>query len=349
VRDCDVVVVGAGVMGSATAWWLGRWGVDVVLVEQFEPGHTRGSSHGSTRIFRLAYPDPMYVDMARRALALWRELEDESGAELLASTGGIDFGDRDSVRLIVDALVETGVPHEIIDAAGATRRWPGFAFDGPVLHQPDAGRLAADTVVRVLQELAAAEGAEVRFGEPVLALEVRDGAGILVTSGAEQYRAKSAVVTAGAWVGGLLAGLVDLPALRVTREQVFHFRSRVEVPWPSYIHHGPPFVYGLEAPGGEGVKVAEHQTGGVTTPESRTFDIDEAGRSRVVGYVESRMPGLEPVPISATTCLYTTTPDTSFVVERRGPVVVGSACSGHGFKFAPLVGRLLAELATRTD
>lgn len=346
MRDCDVVVVGAGVMGSATAWWLARRGVDVVLVEQFSPGHERGSSHGSSRIFRLAYPDPAYVDMARHALALWRELEADAGEALVVKTGGIDYGRRRAVEDIADALDHAQVAHEVIGPVEAARQWPGFVFDGPVLHQPDAGCIAADTVVRVLHERARRHGAQTNFCEAVRTLAPEDGSRILVTSDLEQYRAHAVVVTAGAWTTGLLAGLVELPGLCVTREQVFHFPSRVEhASWPAFIRHGATPVYGLQAPGQEGVKVAEHHAGAVTTADTRSFDVDEAGRDRVVRHVTVSMPGLEPMPGSATTCLYTTTPDESFVVERHGPIVVGSACSGHGFKFAPLIGRHLAELA----
>jgi len=347
MRDCDVIVVGAGVMGSATAWWLARAGLDVVLVDQFGPGHEGGSSHGSTRIFRLAYPESSYVEVARRALLLWRELEAETGSELLVTTGGIDYGEPSSVQPIVDALARTNVPHELVGPADAALRWPGFAFDGPVLHHPDAGRIAADTTLRVFHEGAGSFGAELRFTEPVRELVAKDENEVLVTSDLGQYRATAAVVTAGAWVGGLVGGLVDLPPLQVTREQVFHFPSRIgHGTWPSFIHHGPTYMYGLQAPGHEGVKVAEHQTGASTTADSRSFEIDEAGRARVIRHVATMLPGLDPVPTSATTCLYTNGPKTAFFVERQGPIVVASACSGHGFKFAPLIGRRLAELAT---
>jgi sarcosine oxidase len=344
--DCDVIVVGAGAMGSATAWWLARWGVDVVLLERFEAGHQRGSSHGSTRIFRLAYPEPTYVEMARQALPLWREIEAEAGTELLVTTGGIDYGDPASVQLITDCLVHTAVGHEIVGAHEAAQRWPGFVFDGPVLYQPDAGRLAADAAVGALQVRAQIHGAWMRFEEPVGALVAEAEDRVTVTTDVDQYRAAAVVVTAGAWVGDLVAGLVDLPALTVTREQVFHFPSRIGGgDWPSYIYHGGPFIYGLQAPGDEGVKVAEHHAGAVTTADARSFDIDEVGQERIIRHVRARMPGLEPMPASASTCLYTNTPDESFIVERLGPVVVGSACSGHGFKFVPLIGRRLAELA----
>jgi sarcosine oxidase len=334
-------------MGSATAWWLARWGIDVVLVEQFEAGHQRGSSHGSTRIFRLAYPEATFVDMARRALPMWREIEDDVGVELLATTGGIDYGDRTSLRLIVDALTRTRVLHEIVGPLEAAQRWPGFVFDGPVLYQADAGRISADAAVHALQERARIYGAQLHFDEPVRALAPEADNRVMVITEVGQYRATTAVVTAGAWVGGLLPGLIDLAGLTVTREQVFHFPSRIgDVVWPSYIHHGHTFIYGLQGPSGEGVKVAEHHTGAVTTADERSFDIDEAGRRRVIKHVSKWMPGLDPTPTSATTCLYTNTPDESFIIERRGPIVVGAPCSGHGFKFVPLVGRQLAELAS---
>ena len=348
MKDCEVVVVGAGVMGSATAWWLARSGVDTVLLEQFEQGHTRGSSHGSTRIFRLAYPDPAYIEMALQALPLWREVEDATGSQLLLTTGGIDSGHSSSVGEIVEALERTRVPHEIVDAPEAALRWPGFRFDGSVVYQPDAGRISADAAVRALQQHARLRGADVRFDEPVRALTANGDDSVVVSTDADRYRARAVVVTAGAWASGLVDGFVDLPPLTVTREQVFHFQPRdAGTPWPAFIHHGETFVYGLQTPGAEGVKVAEHHTGTATTAEGRSFDVDEAGRERVIEHVRTAMPGLDPAPSSATTCLYTNTPDESFAIERRGPIVVGSACSGHGFKFAPLIGRRLAELATR--
>jgi sarcosine oxidase len=316
VQDCDVVVVGAGAMGSATAWWLARRGLDVVLLEQFDAGHQRGSSHGSTRIFRLAYPEPIYIDMARRALPLWRDVEAEAGTDLLVTTGGIDYGHPSSMRPIVESLRSTSVTHEIVRPPEAARRWPGFVFDGPVLYQPDAGRLLADAAVRALQKLARAHGARLRFDEPVRSLAPRDDKRIRVTTDIEQYQANRAVVTTGAWITELLTGLIDLPPVTVTREQVFHFPSRIgDVVWPSYIHHGRTFVYGLQAPGDEGIKVAEHHTGVGTTANERSFKIDEAGRQRVIRHVTTWMPGLDPVPTSAATCLYTNSPDEAFIIE----------------------------------
>jgi sarcosine oxidase len=312
-------------MGSATAWWLARRGVRVVVHEQFEPLHKRGSSHGGSRIFRLAYPDRHFVDMARTAVGLWRELEEDAGEPLLDTTGSIDHGDPASVQLIAAAL---GDECEWLPGDAAAERWPGIRFEGPVLLQSDGGRCRADATVAALQRRAAELGADFQFESPVDDVTALD--------------ADVVVVTAGAWVGKLLG----LSRTTVTQEQAFHFAPTSDAgEWPSFIHHRDPFIYGLETPG-EGVKVAEHHTGAVVDPDARDFDIDPDGRARVRQYVRDWLPGLVPEPVSEVTCLYTSTPDQSFILERRDNIVIGSACSGHGFKFTPLIGRTLADLAT---
>ena len=330
----DVVVVGAGAHGSATAWWLAKEGRSVVLLEQFEPGHRRGSSHGGSRIFRVAYDDPWYVELAREALVLWWELEMASGATLLDQTGGLDWGDETSVAAVAKALDEAGLDHEMLDPGAARDRWPGFAFATPVLFSPDAGRLRADLTMSVLHNLVP----DVRYGVAVDGVEE----GRVVLEDGHRIECGATVVTAGAWVKDFAP---DLP-LQVTQEQVFHFAPRDGTLWPSFIHHGEPAVYGLETLG-EGVKVAEHHTGTqLDHPDSRDFQVDAFKRERLVDFVRSHIPGLAPTPVTEATCLYTSTPDESFVLERRdGNVVIGSACSGHGFKFTPAIGRRLATMA----
>jgi len=349
MRRCQVVVVGAGAMGSATAWHLARRGVDVVLVEQYEPGHGRGSSHGASRIFRFAYPHPAYVAMAQAALPLWRELEEDAGAVLLEVTGGIDIGDDNDLVPIEDSLLRQGAKVERLHERDVAERWPGLAVgdDEVILHSPDAGRIWADRTVAALQRRARDHGAEVRFGERVQAV----AQGGFVSTDAEEYEADVVVLTAGPWLGPLVesSGLdVELPALTVTREQTFHFAPLDDdIAWPSFIHHRPggPSVYGLETPG-EGLKVAEHHSGPETDAEGRSFAIDEIGRRRLIRYVTERVPGVDPTPVSELTCLYTNTDDETFVLSRHGRVVVGSACSGHGFKFTPLIGQRLAQLCS---
>jgi sarcosine oxidase len=350
MRRCDVLVVGGGAMGSATAWHLARRGADVVVLERFGPNHANGSSHGATRIFRFAYADPDYVAMAQDALPRWRELEDASGELLLETTGGLDIGREGDVAPIEAALETCGAVSERVRAADAADRWPGFALEDAaevVLHQPDAGRIWAERTVRALQEQVGRLGGEVRFDEPVRALSPATGH---AQTDEDEYLAETVVVTAGAWTPSLLGSTEDepWPDLSVTREQTFHFAPLDDdLAWPSFIHYrdGAAAVYGLETPG-EGIKVAEHHTGAEADPDDRSFEIDEIGRQRVIRYVTERLPGLDPRPVSDLTCLYTSTPDSSFVVERRGRLVVGSACSGHGFKFTPLIGERLADLAS---
>jgi sarcosine oxidase len=342
----DAIVVGAGAMGSATAWWLARRGRSVLLLDRFEQGHVRGSSHGGVRIFRFAYPDPDYVRLARAALPLWRELEDEAGVPLVEVVGGVDHGDQASVEAVAAALEAAGAPGTLVPAAEAEERWPGFRFDGPVLWSADGGRCWADAAVRALQDRAAAHGADVRFGEAAESVLASGDEAVVRTAGGE-HRAPVAVVTAGSWVAKLLGATVPLPPTTVSREQPVHFPTADPTAgpgWPSFIHHRDPWTYGCWSPA-EGVKVGLHHTGPLVDPDTRTFDVDGDMLARVVEYVERWLPGLVPEPQFPTTCLYTTTPDEDFVLDRRGPIVVGSPCSGHGFKFTPVVGRILADLA----
>lgn len=351
MRRCDVLVVGGGAIGSATAWQLAKRGVDVVLLERWAPGHHHGSSHGATRIYRLAYADEIYGLMALEAGRMWRELEDDSGATLLERTGGIDIGDETAISELEVTYADLDIAHARVPAEEAADRWPGIAVDGRddiILQTPTAGRLWSERAVAVLHEQAAARGAEVRTGEPALVVSAKTGH---VATEVEEYLAGTIVLTAGAWTPGLLAGTDEaegLPELTVTREQTFHFPPLDDdLAWPSFIHHrgaGLPIVYGLETPG-EGVKVAEDHAGAETDPDDRSFEIDEVGRQRLIRYVTERLPGLDPKPVTELTCLYTSTPDNRFVLERRGRLVIGSACSGHGFKFAPKTGDMLADLA----
>jgi sarcosine oxidase len=352
MRRCDVLVVGGGAIGSATAWQLARRGVDVVLLERWAANHEHGSSHGATRIFRFAYADPAYVGWAQEALPLWRELEEDSGAVLLETTGGVDIGAEADIGPIEAALADAGAATERVDAVDAADRWPGLAVDGAedvILHSPDAGRIWAERTVQALHDGIAAHGGEVRTAEPVVELAPATGH---AATAQEEYLADTIVLTAGAWTPGLLDGLAEgegLPELTVTREQTFHFPPLDDdLDWPSFIHHrgrGHPIVYGLETPG-EGVKVAEDHAGAaLDDPDDRSFEIDQIGRQRLIRYVTERLPGLDPKPVTELTCLYTSTPDGHFVLERRGRLVIGSACSGHGFKFTPHTGRRLADLA----
>lgn len=345
------MVVGAGAMGSSAAWWLARRGRRVVLLEQFAAGHARGSSHGGVRIFRLGYPDPLYVRLALDAIPLWRELEADAGRPLLEVTGAVDHGDPTAVEELAAAFAAVGVEHERLTPAAAAERWPHLRTEGAVLFHPDGGRCLAAATVASLQERAIAHGAEVRFDAGPATVQPA-GDGVVVHAGDEAWRAPVAVLTAGAWLPRVLpAGAARLPSLTVTREHVQHFRPRPgfgdPTSWPSVIHRRPPWAYGVVDPV-DGMKVASHQVGPVVDPDSLPApDPDLA--ADLGRYVAEWLPGLDPEPVHLDRCLYTTTPTDDFVVDRVGPLVIGSPCSGHGFKFTPIVGRLLADLATGDD
>ena len=350
----DVVVVGAGAMGSATAWRLAEAGRHVALLERFGPGHDRGSSHGATRIFRVAYRDARYVRLAERALPLWRELEDRSGQVLLEQVGQLDHGHGAAVDQIEQHLVAAGRRAERMSPAAAGERWPGMRFDEAVVFSPDGGRCWAERTVTAACDVAARLGAEVRFGTPVVRIEPVGGE-VVVHTPDGRWRAPVVVVAAGAWVGRLLGGLVDLPQLVVEAEQPSHFRPRdPAAEWPSFLHHGrgpdgsdDPLsfdAYGLLTPG-EGVKVGGHGTTAPADPDRRD-GIDPARTAELVRYVREWLPGLDPDPVSTTSCLFTSTPDGHFLLDRAGPVVVCSPCSGHGFKFVPAIADEVVSLAS---
>lgn len=344
----DVAVVGAGLMGSATAWELTRRGVSVALVEQFDPGHPHGSSHGTERIVRRAYADPFYVRLTGRAFDAWALTEDDTGAALLRATGGLDSGAaRDPVGL-ARLLAAEGVACELLDVGDAEARWPGMRFDGPVLFHPQAGTVDAAAAVAAWVRRTEERGGQVLARTRVLSVEPTAD-GVLVHTDGPTITADTVVVAAGAWLGEL--GIpVDLPPLRVTQQQVFHFRHRdPDATWPTMVHKAELSVFGMRS-GADGgplpaFKIGEHDRGVPTTASTRDGVVDPACRERIVQHVVERLPGLHPEPVAETTCLYTTTPDEDFVLDRVGPVVIASSCSGHGAKFAPLIGAMAADLA----
>lgn len=321
----DVAVVGAGLNGLATAWALDRAGHDVVVYEQFELGHTRGSSHGRTRIFRLAYPEATWVRYAQEALDGWRELERESGEELLLLNGLLELC-REGAETSQAALEACGAACQVLTKGESEARFGVVPEDGAtVLFQPDAGVVHADRALRAF-----ARGLRIETGRRVESLDELDEPVV--------------VVTAGPWARRLLerAG-IELPVVE-TRETVAFFR--LDGPVPSVVAevvtrgHG---FYSLHDPV-HGLKVGSHMRGTPSDPDEEKGP-DEALVREIADWTRERFPAVDPEPVHAESCFYTTTGDERFVLERHGRIVVGSACSGHGFKFGPATGNRLAALA----
>jgi len=363
-ESVQTVVIGGGAMGSATAWQLARRGRPVTVLERFEPGHTNGASHGASRNFNTAYAEPTYVSLLAEALPLWLELEAETQSRLLSQVGVVNHGANPSFDAVAAALARVGLGAEFLAPEAAAERWPGIRFDGRVLFAPDAGRLNADASVTALQTAAAAAGADMRHGTRVLRLEVLGENRVRVTHESGTIIARRVVVTVGAWTSGLLAGVIPVPRLTVTQEQPAHFALRdgsvaaaegAETEWPGF-NHAPSWsdprygywyspIYGMYTPG-QGIKAGWHGVGPGTDPDARSFLPEPVQLAALARYVHEWLPGADPDALDPVSCTYTTTVDEDFVLDRVGPVIVGAGFSGHGFKFTPAVGRILADLAT---
>lgn len=355
----DVIILGCGAMGSAAAYQLARRGRRVLGLERFAPGHDRGSSHGGSRIIRQAYFEGAeYVPLVLRAYELWREAERALGEPLLTVTGGVNVGPAEcrTVRGSLASAREHGLRYELLDATELRRRWPVMhpAPDDVAVVETEAGFVRPERAVEGYCRLAAAAGAEIRTGERVDAWRALDDGGVEVRAGYSTYTADRLVVTAGAWAPELLADL-GLP-LTVERQVMYWFG----VTDPGYAPDRFPvyvweFADGLQLYGfpdieGRGPKVGIFRGGAPTTADAvdRTVHEEEVARARAA--LAGPLPAMAAAPLTqAKTCLYTTTPDEDFVIDvhpRHPQVVVAAGFSGHGFKFASVVGEVLADLAT---
>lgn len=355
-----IIVVGGGIMGAAAAYALARRGEKALLVDRWAPGHTHGSSHGDGRIIRYTYPEAVYVAMARMAFEGWAVLEAENGDTLIEQTGSWECGPMGSQVLgeLEASLERDGISFEKLDAQASRERFP--YFDLPpgslALYQPAGGVVRASRALDVFWRMASARGAEVRTSVQVVAIEPDDEGVWVRTASGGRWRGRAVILAAGAWSGTLASTLdLDLP-LHVTSEEVSHFRPRPgdDLDWgvggmPTVIdYHDPenPFYVlpQLEVPG---IKIGWHHSGDAVDPEDPGTGDDRILR-RIQEYVGQRFPRLDPEPVHRIRCLYTNTPDYHFVIDHhpRWPrVVIGAGFSGHGFKFAPVIGEILARLA----
>jgi sarcosine oxidase len=356
----DVVVCGLGVMGSAALRELSRRGLRVLGIEQFTPGHDRGSSHGATRIIRLGYFEhPSYVPLLRRAYELWRELEELSGKRFLHITGIAEIGPPDGALIngVLASVSRHALRYELLSASELMRRIPAFQLPPQyqAVIQPDGGFLAAEPSIHAMLALARSAGAEIRTGETIRAIEP-SSAGVRIITDRERLDAGAAVVAVGPWIKAMLPGL-QAP-LRVTRQVMAWFapgdpqQFRPDQ-FPVFLlesRHG--IHYGFPLDGDGLVKVAKHHHRDETVdPETCDRTISIADESLIRAALVDHLPGANGHRTAAASCLYTVAPDGDFVVDTlpgHPHVLIASPCSGHGFKFAPVIGEILADLVTKS-
>jgi sarcosine oxidase len=355
----DVAVIGLGAMGSATALELARRGLDVIGFDRRTPPHTFGSSHGDSRIIREAYfEDPVYVPMVQRAFERWRELERAAGRALLQQTGGLMIGPRDGVLVqgSLRSARQHRLQHEVLSAGEIRARVPVLNPEPDMIGvwEPRAGVLVPEACVQAQLDEARRAGATLHFDEPVQRWQA-DDAGVVVLTAHGTHRAQQLVISAGAWVASLL------PGLRVpfgVERQVLHWFEPVRdaaafAPGRCPIHlwqfDGERFFYGFPDRGA-GVKLAFHHGGDTTAADTVQRDVAAAEVAEVRRAVRRFVPAADGRLLASSVCLYTNTPDEHFWLDRHpahANVIVASPCSGHGFKFAPVIGEIVADLVER--
>jgi sarcosine oxidase len=353
----DVAVCGLGITGSAALHELASRGRRVVGIERFIPGHDRGSSHGESRVIRLGYFEhPSYVPLVKRAHAKWREIGEAAGEQLLHVTGVLEVGRPDStlVRGTLASIKAHALPHEVLAARDLMQRFPAFRVppDFVAVLQPDGGHLAVERSIHALLSLAQGAGAEIRSGETIRAIESRTGA-VRITTDRATIEADAAIVSVGPWLKALFP---DLPAsIRVTRQVMAWFEpldpALVAPPrLPVFLmesRHGIHYGFPLR---GRSIKVAKHHHADqAVDPESCDRSVTGRDEGLIRAALAELLPAANGALVEAKTCLYSMTPDGDFIVDRLPgalQIVIASPCSGHGFKFAPAIGEILADLAT---
>jgi sarcosine oxidase len=362
----DLIVAGLGAVGSAIALHAARAGASVLGFDRYAPPHAYGSTHGDTRIFRVAIGEGgEYVPLARRSQQIWRQIERETGAELLVQCGGLIAGvhSTKSQHGVDDFLNQTvrtarryGIEHEELTAADIKQRYPQFGLtDEDGYFEPTAGFVRPEAAVAAQLELARRHGAGTRFGERLVSF-TSDAAGVTVVTTRGRYRAGKLVMSVGPWIGDF----VPRSVFQTYRQVLYWFG--VDPDWyaayrdaPVFIWefgHGPAdFVYGLPAldGAGGGVKLASESYDIPMSPDGVRPGVTKQEKDAFYGdYVKGRFAGLTDVCLRAVSCLYTVTPDYRFVIDTHpdsAHVIVASPCSGHGFKHSAAVGEAVAQLA----
>ncbi|MEZ4666904.1 MAG: N-methyl-L-tryptophan oxidase [Anaerolineae bacterium] len=361
-NNYDAIVLGGGAFGSASAYFLAKSGQRVLLLEQFEFDHQKGSSHGHSRIIRYAYDHPQYVELAKAAYPMWRELEREADEQLYVQTGGIDFGPggTESLQTIITTLGTANISHEILDASEATYRFPQFRFDDDsvILFQQETGILSASRCVLAHLRLAERYGATLVSGAPVSAVQTFTD-GVIVKTNDETYSASKLIITAGSWAKSILRQLnLELP-LTIARCQEMYFNAvnldeYAPNRFPAFIAHLKSqfgrMPYGIASHHDSGVKICWHGGNLYNHPSEINYQPDSNDilnmQSKFISHYLPELTGHR----SSRVCLYTMTPDEHWIIDKHPEfphVIIGGGGSGHAFKFSNLIGKILADLALK--
>lgn len=353
----DVIVLGLGGMGSSAAYHLARRGMRVLGLERFAPAHDKGSSHGGSRIIRQSYfEDPAYVPLLLRSYELWEELKQNSGVDVYSITGGLFIGPPDSTTFSgsLRASEQWGLDHEVLTDCEVHQRFP--AFEPPAgqfaLYERMAGFARPEFTVRAHIGLAEQAGADLHFGEPALSW-TDDVRGVIVHTEAGTYHAAQLVVCPGAWAPKVLSDIGI--RIKIERQVMYWIDHSPGSPsmegGPIYIqeNNNVEQIYGfppIDGPAG-GAKVAFFRKGTECTPDTIDREVHPDERRDMLDRVSQLLPGLSGPVLDTATCMYSTTPDENFVIARHPlhtNVSVACGFSGHGFKFVPVVGEILADL-----
>ncbi len=358
--DFEFAIVGGGGMGSTTAYYLAREKKSVIVIEQFDIGHNRGASHGENRIIRYSYEHLDYVKLAKETYKLWYEAEKELDRTLVHQTGGLDLGHPGNTDFddCIRCMTHEGVPFEVLDHVELRKRFPQFEVDSTTrgLFQKDGGYVTPDVSVPAFLKLAEDNGAAIKSNTTIESIKILDDC-VEIASQSRSWRVKKLILTAGPWAGPLLESIgFDLP-LTVTLEQYAFFTPQhkeefQENRFPVFFTYLPPGeldLYGFPNYNELGIKVGEHRAGKITTASTRSMTPDSDKLETLKSRVRKLIPDLSGPITNSATCLYANTPDTHFVIDFLpgcNNVVVAAGFSGHGFKFIPVVGKILVDLAT---
>jgi sarcosine oxidase len=338
----DCIVVGGGLLGLATAWSLSSRGHEVLVLEKEEPGHALAGSKGKARIFRLSYPDPFYVRLAQEALGLWRVLEDDTGRSLLHRRTLVNFGP--GLDALADALASEGSPFTALTPGETTSHFPQLAITTDAIAEDTGGVLAADNCLAALRQAGSFEVAAQRRVHKVT--DGRHSASVILEDGAV-LSADMVVICAGPHTLSLFSHDRVPNAAPPSLQQVVYLEAlQPDTPIPLFIEWGDDTVYGLPVVDQPLLKLSHHQPGSPEPADGSDLSDDPELLALLHDAAVRLLPTFSPEPVASERCYYDNTRDSDFILDRRGHIVVGCGTSGHGFKFGPILGELLADVAT---